>query len=151
MTRLTLDTIGLTGFAFDFESFQRPDPHPFVQALVRGLAHAQAKARELPHDDPAWIAAVRGMAVLELLAFTGEQRGDPTPPDRPPLKIVGPEPKTQDLIKAIESMREVEFGTGLPIRFGPIDHQGSNAVWLSTWNDKLEVVPVIPEPFEVEP
>ena len=46
--------------------------------------------RELPHDDPAWIAGVRAMAVLELLAFTGEQRGDPTPPDRPPLKSAGP-------------------------------------------------------------
>ena len=48
--------------------------------------------RELPRHDPAWIAGVRAMAVLELLAFTGEQRGDPTPPDRPPLKSVGPPP-----------------------------------------------------------
>jgi cytochrome P450 / NADPH-cytochrome P450 reductase len=52
MTRLTLDTIGLAGFAFDFESFKRPDPHPFVRALVRGLAHVQAKARELPWIGP---------------------------------------------------------------------------------------------------
>ena len=48
--------------------------------------------RELPRHDPAWIAGVRAMAVLELLAFTGEQRGDPTPPDRPPLKSVCPPP-----------------------------------------------------------
>jgi cytochrome P450/NADPH-cytochrome P450 reductase len=52
MTRLTLDTIGLTGFRFDFESFDRLEPHPFVQALVRGLAHAQAKGRELPWIGP---------------------------------------------------------------------------------------------------
>ncbi|MEC3977291.1 bifunctional cytochrome P450/NADPH--P450 reductase [Amycolatopsis sp. H20-H5] len=52
MTRLTLDTIGLAGFGFDFESFDRREPHPFVQALVRGLAHAQAKGRELPWIGP---------------------------------------------------------------------------------------------------
>jgi cytochrome P450/NADPH-cytochrome P450 reductase len=52
MTRLTLDTIGLTGFGFDFESFDRAEPHPFVQALVRGLRHAQAKTRELPWIGP---------------------------------------------------------------------------------------------------
>jgi cytochrome P450/NADPH-cytochrome P450 reductase len=52
MTRLTLDTIGLTGFGFDFESFERDEPHPFVQALVRSLAHAQAKSRELPWIGP---------------------------------------------------------------------------------------------------
>ncbi|MCC6810984.1 MAG: ABC transporter substrate-binding protein [Deltaproteobacteria bacterium] len=67
------------------------------------------------------------------------------------MKIVGPEPTTDEFIKAVESMREVEFGTGLPIRFGPIDHQGSNAVWLSTWNDKLEPIPVVSDPFEVDP
>jgi cytochrome P450 / NADPH-cytochrome P450 reductase len=52
MTSLTLDTIGLTGFGFDFESFHRDEPHPFVQALVRGLMHAQAKSRELPWIGP---------------------------------------------------------------------------------------------------
>jgi hypothetical protein len=48
--------------------------------------------RDLPPDDPAWIAGVRAKAALELLAFTGEQRGGPTPPDLPPLKSVGPPP-----------------------------------------------------------
>jgi len=67
MTRLTLDTIGLTGFAFDFESFQRPDPHPFVQALVRGLAHAQAKARELP-----WIGPILNKGADEQFAKDAE-------------------------------------------------------------------------------
>ncbi len=35
MTRMTLDTIGLAGFGFDFESFARDTPHPFVEAMVR--------------------------------------------------------------------------------------------------------------------
>ncbi len=48
MTRLTLDTIGLCGFGFDFESFERAEPHPFVEAMVRGLLHAQNRGRRLP-------------------------------------------------------------------------------------------------------
>ncbi|CAM5625487.1 Bifunctional cytochrome P450/NADPH--P450 reductase OS=Streptomyces alboniger OX=132473 GN=CP975_32150 PE=3 SV=1 [Streptomyces alboniger] len=51
MTRMTLDTIGLSGFGYDFESFARTDPHPFVQALVRGLAHSQAKLARVPGGD----------------------------------------------------------------------------------------------------
>ncbi|MFJ8388807.1 bifunctional cytochrome P450/NADPH--P450 reductase [Streptomyces sp. NPDC094438] len=37
MTRMTLDTIGLAGFGFDFDSFGRDTPHPFVEAMVRCL------------------------------------------------------------------------------------------------------------------
>ncbi|MEU4211625.1 cytochrome P450 [Streptomyces sp. NPDC026206] len=38
MTRMTLDTIGLAGFGYDFESFARGgEPHPFVGAMVRCL------------------------------------------------------------------------------------------------------------------
>ncbi|AEW97204.1 MULTISPECIES: cytochrome P450 [Streptomycetaceae] len=42
MTRMTLDTIGLAGFGYDFGSFRRGEPHPFVAAMVRGLLHSQA-------------------------------------------------------------------------------------------------------------
>ncbi|MEV2266757.1 bifunctional cytochrome P450/NADPH--P450 reductase [Nonomuraea africana] len=48
MTRLTLDTIGLCGFDYDFASFESDEPHPFVEALVRALAYAQAKATFVP-------------------------------------------------------------------------------------------------------
>jgi cytochrome P450 / NADPH-cytochrome P450 reductase len=37
MTALTLDTIGLCGFDYRFNSFYRRDYHPFVEALVRSL------------------------------------------------------------------------------------------------------------------
>src|SRR3979411_133900 len=37
MTALTLDTIGLCGFAYRFNSFYRRDYHPFVESLVRSL------------------------------------------------------------------------------------------------------------------
>ena len=37
MTALTLDTIGLCGFDYRFNSFYRRDYHPFVASLVRSL------------------------------------------------------------------------------------------------------------------
>src|ERR1700759_4016320 len=37
MTALTLDTIGLCGFEYRFNSFYRRDYHPFVESLVRSL------------------------------------------------------------------------------------------------------------------
>src|SRR5918999_2022983 len=48
MTRLTLDTIGLCGFGYRFNSFYREEPHPFVASMVRTLANAQARQGELP-------------------------------------------------------------------------------------------------------
>ncbi|WP_217178941.1 bifunctional cytochrome P450/NADPH--P450 reductase [Streptomyces sp. AC495_CC817] len=48
MTRLTFDTIGLCGFDYDFESFRRDEPHPFVDAMSRALAFTQAKGESIP-------------------------------------------------------------------------------------------------------
>ncbi len=44
MTRLTLDTIGLCGFDYRFNSFYRQDAHPFVQHMVSALTLAQETA-----------------------------------------------------------------------------------------------------------
>ncbi|AWN31000.1 MULTISPECIES: cytochrome P450 [unclassified Streptomyces] len=52
MTRMTLDTIGLAGFGFDFESFSRGDtPHPFVEAMVRCLEWSMKKFSRDPDGD----------------------------------------------------------------------------------------------------
>jgi cytochrome P450 / NADPH-cytochrome P450 reductase len=51
MTRLTLDTIGLCGFDYRFNSFYRETPHPFVQAMVSNLEENQARQRRLPMQD----------------------------------------------------------------------------------------------------
>ncbi|MBZ3918109.1 bifunctional cytochrome P450/NADPH--P450 reductase [Streptomyces acidiscabies] len=48
MTRLTLDTIGLCGFGYDFESFSRKEPHPFVTSLSRVLGFVQEKEDSIP-------------------------------------------------------------------------------------------------------
>ena len=50
MTALTLDTIGLCGFGFRFNSFYREDNHPFVEAMVQSLEGAM-KLRGVPFED----------------------------------------------------------------------------------------------------
>jgi cytochrome P450 / NADPH-cytochrome P450 reductase len=39
MTRLTLDTIGLCGFNYRFNSFYRDQPHPFITSMVSALTN----------------------------------------------------------------------------------------------------------------
>ncbi|MEV4638974.1 cytochrome P450 [Actinoplanes sp. NPDC049548] len=48
MTRLTLDTIALTGFGHAFRSFEQPELHPFLQAMGRALTEAMDRTRQLP-------------------------------------------------------------------------------------------------------
>ncbi|MEM1053580.1 MAG: cytochrome P450, partial [Pseudomonadota bacterium] len=49
MIRLTLDTIGVCGFGYRFNSFYREDFHPFIEALNRTLDITQ-KMRGLPGE-----------------------------------------------------------------------------------------------------
>ncbi|MET9799996.1 cytochrome P450 [Streptomyces sp. NPDC006368] len=52
MTRMTLDTIGLAGFGYDFGSFDGGDrPHPFVQAMVRCLEWSMNRLGRVPGTD----------------------------------------------------------------------------------------------------
>ncbi|MBC2869585.1 bifunctional cytochrome P450/NADPH--P450 reductase [Streptomyces mexicanus] len=51
MTRMTLDTIGLAGFGYDFGSFARTEPHPFVDPLVRCLYWSMTKLSRDPAAD----------------------------------------------------------------------------------------------------
>ncbi|WP_030170128.1 bifunctional cytochrome P450/NADPH--P450 reductase [Spirillospora albida] len=48
MTRLTLDTIALTGFGYRFDSFSSPRLHPFLQAMGNALTEAMVRARQPP-------------------------------------------------------------------------------------------------------
>ena len=48
MTRLTLDTIGLCGFDYRFNSFYRENNHPFVQSMVGALGEAMESTGRLP-------------------------------------------------------------------------------------------------------
>ncbi|MFF7945820.1 bifunctional cytochrome P450/NADPH--P450 reductase [Streptomyces griseorubiginosus] len=51
MTRMTLDTIGLAGFGYDFGSFGRDEPHPFVESMVRCLEWAMTRLARTPGSD----------------------------------------------------------------------------------------------------
>ncbi|MDF3298935.1 cytochrome P450 [Streptomyces tropicalis] len=51
MTRMTLDTIGLAGFDYDFGSFLRDDPHPFVDSMVRCLEWSMTRLARTPGRD----------------------------------------------------------------------------------------------------
>jgi cytochrome P450 / NADPH-cytochrome P450 reductase len=44
MTRLTLDTIGLCGFDFRFNSFYRERMHPFIRAMTRAMSIALGRS-----------------------------------------------------------------------------------------------------------
>ncbi|WP_211745731.1 cytochrome P450 [Paenibacillus sp. Marseille-Q4541] len=47
MTRLTLDTIGLCGFEYRFNSFYREDNHPFIDSMVRALDEGMSQLHRL--------------------------------------------------------------------------------------------------------
>ncbi|WP_438350528.1 bifunctional cytochrome P450/NADPH--P450 reductase [Paenibacillus sp. FA6] len=51
MTRLTLDTIGLCGFNYRFNSFYRDQPHPFIVSMVRALDEAMAQLTRFEIQD----------------------------------------------------------------------------------------------------
>lgn len=51
MTRLTLDTIALAGFGYDFESFASDQLDPFITAMVGALEEAMRKLTRLPIQD----------------------------------------------------------------------------------------------------
>ncbi|PEO07597.1 bifunctional cytochrome P450/NADPH--P450 reductase [Bacillus toyonensis] len=54
MTRLTLDTIGLCGFNYRFNSFYRDQPHPFIMSMVRALDESMSQLQRVNPDDPSY-------------------------------------------------------------------------------------------------
>ncbi|MFF4550545.1 bifunctional cytochrome P450/NADPH--P450 reductase [Streptomyces sp. NPDC001406] len=47
-TRLTLDTIALSGFGYRFQSFGKEELHPFLNALLEALIESMRRSQELP-------------------------------------------------------------------------------------------------------
>ncbi len=47
-TRLTLDTIALSGFGYRFDSFAKEELHPFLNALLGALVESLRRSQELP-------------------------------------------------------------------------------------------------------
>ena len=83
MTRLTLDTIGLCGFDYRFNSFYRQDAHPFVAAMVGALGEAMAKGQRLSVQDRLMFRSHRqfdeNIALMNALAdkLIQERKADP--------------------------------------------------------------------------
>jgi cytochrome P450/NADPH-cytochrome P450 reductase len=84
MTRMTLDTIGLAGFDYDFGSFERDEPHPFVESMVRCLEWSMARLARVPGEDHSAADAVfradadyLAQVVDDVIAArTGTEQGD---------------------------------------------------------------------------
>ncbi|MER7841254.1 cytochrome P450 [Streptomyces sp. NPDC096040] len=47
-TRLTLDTIAVSGFGYRFDSFGKEELHPFLQAILESLVESMRRTQELP-------------------------------------------------------------------------------------------------------
>ncbi len=56
MTRLTLDTIGLCGFNYRFNSFYREEANPFIQSMVRALDEAMHATTRSPLQSKLMVA-----------------------------------------------------------------------------------------------
>lgn len=48
MTSLTFDVIGRCGFSYDFDSFNRSVPDPFIEAMSRSLEHVNRSSNDIP-------------------------------------------------------------------------------------------------------
>ncbi len=59
MTRLTLDTIGLCGFNYRFNSYYRETPYPFITSMVRALDEAMHQMQRLDIQDKLMVRTKR--------------------------------------------------------------------------------------------
>ncbi|NHN34444.1 bifunctional cytochrome P450/NADPH--P450 reductase [Paenibacillus agricola] len=59
MTRLTLDTIGLCGFNYRFNSFYREQAHPFITSMTRALGESMSQLQRLGIQDKLMVISKR--------------------------------------------------------------------------------------------
>ncbi len=62
MTRLTMDTISLAGFGRRFDSFARPEQHPFLTAMGRALRETMDRLTQIDATRPLYRARARAYA-----------------------------------------------------------------------------------------
>ncbi|GAB2724374.1 bifunctional cytochrome P450/NADPH--P450 reductase [Kitasatospora kifunensis] len=118
MTRMTLDTIGLAGFGFDFRSFDGEQPHPFVESMVRCLEWAMtAPTRDPELDHSASDRAMRADAdylasvVDEVIAARTAERAAGQPVDAAADAPSAP----RDLLDLMLEAKHPADGTGLDL------------------------------------
>ncbi|MCM3782736.1 bifunctional cytochrome P450/NADPH--P450 reductase [Neobacillus mesonae] len=111
MTRLTLDTIGLCGFNYRFNSFYREDNHPFIDSMVRALDEGMSQLHRLGIQDMFMVKKkklfnedIQSMFKLvdELIRERREQGGNPG--DLLSHMLEGVDPETGDTLD-LENIR----------------------------------------------
>ncbi|OAB26832.1 NADPH--cytochrome reductase [Paenibacillus macquariensis subsp. defensor] len=106
MTRLTLDTIGLCGFNYRFNSFYRDEPHPFIVSMVRALDEAMAQLSRFEIQDKLKIMTKRQFKKDKDTLFS---LVDKIIAER---KSSGEE-ETEDLLSRMLTSKDPETGEGL--------------------------------------
>ncbi|GGD09398.1 bifunctional cytochrome P450/NADPH--P450 reductase [Pontibacillus salipaludis] len=102
MTRLTLDTIGLCGFNYRFNSFYREELHPFVQNMVRGLDEAMNQLQRVGLQDKLMLRKkrqfqqdIQGMfSLVDQLIQDRKEQGDQGEDDLLSHMLKGRDPET---------------------------------------------------------
>jgi ABC-type branched-subunit amino acid transport system substrate-binding protein len=88
---------------------------PFHGSSATGvLQYREQLERYFPEEQPGFVS-LEGYAASRLLCTA--------------LEKAGPELTTEKLVEALESIRNLDFGLGTSISFGPSEHQGSHKVW----------------------
>ncbi|ANU15289.1 NADPH-P450 reductase 1 [Planococcus halocryophilus Or1] len=102
MTRLTLDTIGLCGFDYRFNSFYREDSHPFIEKMVRALDESMSQTQRLGIQDKLMIRSKQQFKedidymfnLVDQLIVERKQTGDQGEDDLLAHMLKGKDPET---------------------------------------------------------
>lgn len=102
MTRLTLDTIGLCGFNYRFNSYYRETPHPFINSMVRALDEAMHQAQRLDIQDKLMVRTKRQFhhdiqamfSLVDNIISERKENGNPDEKDLLSLMLNGRDPET---------------------------------------------------------
>jgi ABC-type branched-subunit amino acid transport system substrate-binding protein len=97
---------------------------PFYGSGATGvLQYRQHLAQFFPAERPGFVS-LEGYIAAKLLCTA--------------LEKAGPELTTEKLVEAVESIRDLDFGLGTRISFGPSDHQGSHKVWATVLDANIQ-------------
>lgn len=102
MTRLTLDTIGLCGFNYRFNSFYRENHHPFIINMVNSLDEAMHQGTRLPIQNKLMLKRKRQFeqdiqemfSLVDQLIAERKERGDQGETDMLARMLSAKDPQT---------------------------------------------------------
>lgn len=106
MTRLTLDTIGLCGFNFRFNSFYRENNHEFINAMVRAMDEAMSQSQRLGVQDKLMVRSKKQFredidymfSLVDDLIADRRENGDGEEGDLLALMLKGKDPDTGEAL-----------------------------------------------------